>query len=444
MTLQVSTTFLTDMLRDARARTIELVSGLDEDQLMGPQIRTVNPLRWEIGHVAYFYEYFILRQLYGHDSILGDKADELYDSIAVAHDTRWGLPLLSTADTLTYMQDVLDKLCQHLEQNNQDGMASEQDSFIYQFGAFHEDMHTEAFIWARQTLAYPTPDFAGARDLQHERNAGSHPGYVNVPGGTFLQGAAPDAPFLFDNEKYAHTVAVKPFTIAKAPVTNQQFVAFVNDGGYQQDRFWDEEVWQYMQTHELKNPGYWLPAGENNWQMRRFERDIELPLHEPVSHVTWHEANAYCKWAGERLPTETEWEVAALGETAEDGNLAPTKRRYPWGNTPPDDMRANLDGRALGPVDVAAFPGGDSAFGCRQMLGNIWEWTADVFNPYPEFSVDAYQEYSQMLFGTTRVLRGGAWTTRSRMMHGTYRNFFEPHRWNVFSGFRTCKIGTQS
>ena len=173
------------------------------------------------------------------------------------------------------------------------------------------------------------------------------------------------------------------------------------------------------------------------------ERDIKIPLHEPVSHVTWHEANAYCKWAGERLPTETEWEVAALGETGEDGNLALTKRRYPWGNSPTDANRANLDGRALGPVDVAALPDGDSAFGCRQMLGNIWEWTADVFNPYPDFSADAYHEYSQMLFGTTRVLRGGAWTTRSRMMHGTYRNFFEPHRWNVFSGFRTCKIGNQ-
>ena len=152
MTLRVTTAYLTATLQDARARTLELVNGLDQAQLMGPKIPGVNPLRWEIGHIAYFYEFFILRQLYGHDSILGLKADELYDSIAVAHDTRWDLPLLSMAETLTYMKDVLDKLCEHLINNNEDGLASEQDSFIYQFGAFHEDMHTEAFIWGRQHL----------------------------------------------------------------------------------------------------------------------------------------------------------------------------------------------------------------------------------------------------------------------------------------------------
>ena len=114
--------------------------------------------------------------------------------------------------------------------------------------------------------------------------------------------------------------------------------------------------------------------------------------------------------------------------------------QVPVRDTPPDPSRANLDGRALGCIDVAALPDGDSAFGCRQMLGNVWEWTADTFNPYPGFEADVYQEYSDMLFGSTQVLRGGAWTTRSRMIHGTYRNFFEPHRWNVFSGFRVCKF----
>ncbi len=440
MTLQVTTTHLTTMMQDASSRTLELVKGLDDEQLMGPRLPTVNPILWEIGHTAYFYEFFILRQLYGQDSVLGVKADELYDSIAVAHDTRWDLPLLSLPDTLSYMQNVQDKLCEHLERNNEDGMASEQDSFIYQFGTFHQDMHNEAFAWGRQTLAYPTPIFANAGDVTADRNAGPYPGYVDVQGGCFQKGSRPDAPFLFDNEKWAHPVDVEPFSIAMAPVTNQEYAAFIADGGYQQKSLWSDDAWKYIQQHRSKHPGYWEPRDCGNWAMRHFDQVIDLPLHEPVSHVTWHEANAYCKWAKVRLPNEIEWEVAALGEAGLNGVLAETKRRYPWGDTPPNYSRANLDGRALGCVDVAALPEGDSAFGCRQMLGNVWEWTADLFSPYPGFSADAYQEYSEMLFGTTRVLRGGAWTTRSRMIHGTYRNFFEPHRWNVFSGFRTCKL----
>jgi len=440
MAATISTTHLTTILQDARLRTLELVSGLDEKQLMGPQIATVNPLRWEIGHVAYFYEYFILRQMYGHESLLGTRADELYDSITVTHDTRWDLPLLSTNETLTYMRNVLDKLCEHLEQNNEDSMASKQDSFMFQFGVFHEDMHTEAFTWARQTLAYPTPEFAIAKNMTAERSAGPLSGYVDIPGGAFHQGGSPGATFIFDNEKFSHEVNVEPFSIAKAPVTNKEFSIFVDDGGYRNKDLWDKITWTKMQGNQQKHPGYWFDQPGGRWKMRRFDQLIPLPLNEPVSHISWHEANAYCNWAGLRLPTEVEWEVAALGEFAKDGTLASTKRKYPWGSIQPDISLANLDGRALGCVDVAALPRGDSAFGCRQMLGNVWEWTADIFNPYPGFAPDVYKEYSQMMFGKTRVLRGGAWTTRSRMMHGTYRNFFEPSRWNVFSGFRPCKI----
>jgi len=439
MTARVSTAQLVTMMQDARARTLELVDGLNADQLMGPKIRTVNPLRWEIGHVAYFYEDFILRKLYGRDSLLGSLADELYDSIAVTHDTRWDLPLLSMDDTLRYMRDVFDALVDRLGVISDDNLASEQDSFIYQFGVFHEDMHTEAFLWARQTLAYPAPTLAVAADVAAERSAGSWPGYADVPGGSFLLGASPDADFLFDNEKYAHPVAVEPFAIAKAPVTNGEFAAFVADGGYALDEFWDDEGRHWRDGRGTMHPGYWVADGPGRWRMRRFEHDIELPENEPVSHVTWYEADAYCRWARLRLPTELEWEVAALGEPDDRGGLAATKRRYPWGDEVPTPARANLDGRALGCVDVAALPEGDSAFGCRQMLGNIWEWTADTFQPFPDFEPDAYKEYSTDLFGETKVLRGGAWTSRGRMVHGTYRNYFGPDRWNVFSGFRTCR-----
>jgi len=437
MVQPVASTHLVEMMQDARARTLELVAGLSDEQLMGPRLPTVNPLRWEIGHVAYFYDFFILRQLFGEESLLGNEAaDGLYDSIAVHHDTRWDLPLLTMDQTLGYMQGVQDRLAERLASD----IASEQDSFIYQFGVFHEDMHDEAFIWARQTLAYPTPTLSLAIDVPEQRQAGGHPGFVEVPGGEFMIGASPAAPFLFDNEKWQHPVRIEPFAIARAPVTNAEFAAFVDAGGYSREELWSPEGWTLVGESTMTHPGYWVADGPGQWLMRRFDQTIPLPLHEPVVHVTWYEADAYCRWAGVRLPNEAEWEVAAIGEPAADGSLAPTKRRYPWGDSPPDPARANLDGRALGCIDVAALPAGDSAFGCRQMLGNVWEWTADTFAGYPGFSPDAYKEYSEMLFGTTKVLRGGAWTTRGRMIHATYRNFFEPHRWNVFSGFRTCKI----
>ncbi len=439
MTAPVSTAQLVRMMQDARARTLELVSDLDAEQLIGPKLPTVNPLRWEIGHAAYFYEYFILRQLYGRDSILGDRADALYDSIGIAHDDRWDLPLLTLDEVKGYMRGVLDAVVDRLEGPAEDILASEQDSFIYQFGVFHEDMHTEAFLWGRQTLAYPTPTLAIAADVSAERNAGPYPGFVDIPGGDFVIGAEPEAPFLFDNEKWAHPVRVEPYSIARAPVTNAEFAAFVGDGGYARDDHWSADGGAWRDANGVRHPGYWVADGPGNWLMKRFDQVLPLAPHEPVIHVTWHEAEAYCRWAGVRLPTELEWEVAAMGEPAGDGSLAAAKRRYPWGDMPPDPQRANLDGRALGPVDVAAHGAGDSAFGCRQMLGNVWEWTADTFQPFPGFSADSYKEYSADLFGTTKVLRGGAWTTRSRMMHAGYRNFFEPDRWNIFSGFRVCR-----
>jgi iron(II)-dependent oxidoreductase len=164
-----------------------------------------------------------------------------------------------------------------------------------------------------------------------------------------------------------------------------------------------------------------------------------------VVHVNWFEADAYCRWAGRRLPTEAEWEFAASAEPAPGGGtVAGRKRRYPWGDEAPGGpggtLKANLDGRIIGPVDVAAYPEGDSAFGCRQMIGNVWEWTASPFEPYPGFSADPYKDYSAPWFGTPKVLRGGAWATRGRMISNRYRNFFNPERNDIFAGLRTCAV----
>jgi iron(II)-dependent oxidoreductase len=155
-------------------------------------------------------------------------------------------------------------------------------------------------------------------------------------------------------------------------------------------------------------------------------------------NVSWFEADAWCRWAGRRLPTEAEWEAAASATPAPGGGVAPGRRRHPWGEGAPSPSRAHLDFGALEPLDVGALPDGDGALGCRQLLGNVWEWTASDFLPYPGFAPDPYKEYSAPWFGTHKVLRGGSFATTSRLVHGAFRNFYEPHRRDPWAGFRTC------
>ena len=431
MTHPVESARLAEMMTDARRRTLALVEGLTPEQLIGPKLPTINPLVWEVGHVGWFHEYFILRRIYGAAPLLAN-GDNLYDSIAIEHDVRWDLPVLPLPEILEYMERVLAALTGRLS----GGQASEVDSFLYQFTTFHEDMHGEAFTWTRQTLGYPTPDYGERRSAPA---AGGLSGDAEIAGGTFLMGSPKDAPFLFDNEKWAHPVAVAPFRMARAPVTNREFAEFVADDGYARREFWDAEGWAWRVETGAEHPIYWSPAGSGEWSIRRFDRTDPLAPDHPVSHVCWHEARAWCRWAGRRLPTEAEWELAATtAPEASDGVLV--KRRYPWGDGAPEGRHANLDGYALGCVDVAAHPDGDSAYGCRQMIGNVWEWTADTFGPFEGFAPDDYKEYSQPLFGSTKVLRGGAWPTRSRMVSATYRNYFGADRRDVFAGFRTCAL----
>ncbi|HKK14317.1 MAG TPA: selenoneine synthase SenA [Gammaproteobacteria bacterium] len=426
--MHIDRTGLLRQLDDAHQRTLELLQGLEGEQLMGPMLAIVNPLLWEVGHVAWFHERWILRHLDGHSSFL-PHADELYDSSNVAHDTRWNLPLPSLADTVEYMDRVHGALIQRLDHE-----PSEAERYFYQLTVFHEDMHTEALVYTRQTLGYPAPCFAGQAGPAEA--GGALPGDVTIPGGTLWLGANPDQGFVFDNEKWAHPVQIAPFRMARAPVTNAEYRRFVDAGGYGRREYWSDEGWAWREHAGLQAPVYWRPV-DGDWEARRFDRWEPLAPHQPVTHVSWHEAQAYCRWAHRRLPTEAEWEMAAATEP-QGHAVSAEKRRYPWGSAPPRAGRANLDGDHGGCVDVAARPEGDSAHGCRQLLGNVWEWTVSDFQPYPGFAPDPYEDYSQPWFGSRKVLRGGAWATRSRLLWNTWRNFFPPDRNDVIAGFRTC------
>jgi gamma-glutamyl hercynylcysteine S-oxide synthase len=416
---------LVDWLRDSRRRTLAWIDDLDDAQLLGPRLSVVNPLLWEIGHVAWFQEKWVLRHARRRPPLRAD-GDGLYNSAEVPHDTRWDLRLPSRTDTLAYMRRVHEDILQGLDHREP---APDERYFIL-LGIFHEDMHAEAFAMTRQILAYPRPRPEGTlADAWWER--GPLPGDVVVPGGTFSLGAHPDEGFVFDNEKWAHTVTLEPFAIARAPVTQAEFAVFVEDDGYRRPELWSAEGWHWRQEQEAEHPLYWRRQGTDPWQRRDFDRWLPLEPHHPMVHANWYEAEAYCRWKGRRLPAEAEWEAAA--------EAAP-RRRYPWGDEPPSAGYANLDALSMGGVDVSACEAGESRYGCRQMLGNVWEWTKSDFLPYPGFVIDPYKEYSAPWFGTHKVLRGGSWATRGRLLRTTWRNFYRPERRDAYAGFRTCAL----
>jgi gamma-glutamyl hercynylcysteine S-oxide synthase len=419
---------LAAQLREVRTRTCRLTDDLSAEQLMGPMLPVVNPVLWEIGHVGWFHEFWTLRHLHGAPPLL-ERADRLWNSSTVAHDTRWDLELPDRAGVFSYMAEVLERQADRLG-----GGIDPAQQYFYELCIRHEDMHVEALAYTRQTLGYARPDIL---QVETNKGAGPWPGDVEVPGGEWCLGSTADDGFVFDNEKWAHTVAIAPFRIAKAPVSNVEFAAFVEAGGYGAKEFWSAEGWAWRERAGAERPAYWVTKDGDSWCWRRFW-DIEpLPAHAPVVFVNWYEADAWCRWAKRRLPSEVEWEVAALGE-AHGGRLAEVKRRWPWGDASPTAHHVNLELTLDCPVDVAACAAGDSAFGCRQMVGNVWEWTASDFLPFPGFAADPYEDYSQPWFGSRKVLRGGSWASSSRIGNPRYRNFFTPDRNDVIAGFRTC------
>lgn len=423
---------LVAQLREARHRTWRLTEDLASNELMGPYLPIVNPVLWEIGHIAWFHEYWTLRHA-ARRGLLIERGDSLWDSSNVAHVTRWKLDLPDRAGTFGYMADVLRDQEEMLARGIDDTAR-----YFYDLSIRHEDMHVEALTYMRQTLAFAPPDGMGRAARP---DAGPLPGDVAVPGGSWRLGSTANEGFVFDNEKWAHETLVAPFRIARAAVTNAEFAAFVEAGGYRTREFWSEPGWTWREGRNAERPVYWEPRRDGVWCWRRYRSVEELAPHAAVIFVNGFEAEAWCRWAGRRLPTETEWEVAAVGEPTPDGTkLADGRRCWPWGDAPPDPTRANLDYSHDGTIDVGALPDGDSAFGCRHMIGNVWEWTSSDFLPFGGFSADPYKDYSQPWFGSRKVLRGGCWATSSRIARPAYRNFFPPDRSDVFAGFRTCAL----
>lgn len=404
-------------LQDARRRLRALTDDLDGPRLSVPYLPNLNPPLWELGHVAWFQEWWLLREAGRRPSRLA-HADELYDSAAVAHDTRWSLPLLDLGATHRYLDDVLGAVLE---------CGDALDPYFVWLATQHEDMHGEAFLYMRHAQRHPPPPIL----TPPPPPGGALAGDVQLGGHAFRLGAERDGPVVFDNEKWAHEVFVEPFAIARAPVTQVEYAAFVDAGGYRRREWWDAEGWGWRTRFAAEHPVLWRNDAGGGWLRLHFDRVAPLEPHRPVLGICWHEAQAYCRFAGRRLPTEAEWELAAGGVE---------RRRQPWGEAAPAAPLASVDAIHLDTADVGAFAAGDSAAGCRQMCGNVWEWTASAFTPYPGFERDPYAAYSEPWFHSHRVLRGGSFASRGRTLRNTMRNFYLPWRRDMFCGFRTVAV----
>jgi iron(II)-dependent oxidoreductase len=417
---------LAEALREARARSLALYAHLEGDDWEFPYLESVNPPQWELAHIAWFQDFWCLR--YREDDPAGERvpplladADRCYDSRIVPHADRWEIARAPRGPVYSYLEDSLDAALEALERSDADRR------YYFRLALLHEDMHGEALLMTLQNLGLPAPPLDAAEPPPGPAVAARDVAFAEC---RFIQGTKPGGrDFTFDNEREAHEVRVAPFAIADRPVTQGEFAAFVEEGGYRRDEFWRAEGREWRDRCAAAMPVYWRRAG-SGFESRRFDAWGPLDASAPVVNVTTHEAEAWCRWAKRRLPTETEWECAARNAGRDE--------RFPWGDRPAE-RPATLDYRHSGPSLALSDPA-PVPTGLRQMLGGVWEWTASPFAPYAGFRPGPYREYSEPWFHDHRVLRGGSFATRSRLVHNRWRNFYRPHRGDAFAGFRTCAV----
>lgn len=440
---------------NARNRVLSLAD-IDEEELTKQHSALMSPLVWDLAHVGSQEEHWLLRDV-GHLEPLRCDLRGLYDAFEYPRSVRPFLPLLSPAESRSYIAEVRVKALEVLDHDALEGTPLQERGFLFGMMIQHEQQHAETMLVTHQLrvggpilrtggavlpdggeLVGGMPD-GGEQPLPQPRTArpavdpASLPTEILVPAGSFTMGTSLE-PWAMDNERPAHEVHLPAYFIDTFPVTNARFAEFIDDGGYRDSRWWTEKGWSHRAEAGLQAPKYWKRDGDR-WLRTRFGVVEPVPDDEPVQHVCWYEADAYARWSGRRLPTEAEWEKAARFDP--DTHRS---RRYPWGDGDPHKHHANLGGAALRPSPVGSFPGGESALGVHQMLGDVWEWVSSDFHGYPGFQAFPYEEYSAVFFGTDhKVLRGGSWAADPVACRGTFRNWDYPIRRQIFSGFRTAR-----
>jgi len=366
----VSPSELVVALERARRRTEDLLEPLSDEQLTRQISPLQSPLVWDLAHIGHFEELWLLRCVSGRGAV-SSEYDDLYDSFAHARGERGRLPLLSPQAARAYVRDVREAvlaLLPDLSLDNGDPLL--QRGFIVWMVVQHELQHAETMAQTLALAGLAGPEPPGPPEVSTTNG-------VTVPGGPFTLGSAD--PWAYDNERPAHVVEVPPFRIDRALVTNADYAAFVDASGCRDRGLWSAQGWEWREAEGVDRPLLWDSAA--------------LP-HAPVQHVSFHEAEAYARWAGKRLPTEIEWEKAAKTVAGE----------------------------------------------LEHISGAVWQWTSSSFDGYPGFSAFPYAEYSEAFFGGEyRVLRGGSWFTDPLVARPTFRNWDLPQRRQIFSGLRCAR-----
>lgn len=432
----METTLLTrdeiaERLSEARARTLLLVSPLAEDDLLKQHDPLMGPILWDLGHIAHFEELWLLDNMRGQIQFV--EMPGMFNPFEHPRAVRGKLALPSFCATLDTMASIRERVFATLEHVD---LASDspllRHGFVYSMVLQHEYQHNETMLQTmqlKQGAPYPAPRALPLPTPRLDMESGS---MVRFPGGRVAIGTN-DRIEAYDNERPLHATELPPFWIDTAAVTNAEYVAFIEDGGYTRRDLWSNAGWAWLQESGAKAPKYWV--NNNGWTVRTMDRTLSAETNSPVCHVCWYEAEAYARWAGKRLPTELEWEAAASWDPATE-----TKSRYPWGDEEPSPLHANLDQLTFGTALLGAYPRNVSPIGCYGMIGDVWEWTSTDFNGHPGFEVFPYKEYSEVFFGTEyKVLRGGSWATRPHAVRNTFRNWDYPIRRQIFSGFRCAR-----
>jgi iron(II)-dependent oxidoreductase len=417
--METSGTALGERLEAVRERTLALFAPLPHEHLVGQHSALMSPPLWDLGHIAAYEELWLARRLGGR-APLHPELEDVYDAAETPRRVRGQVAILDEAAARRYLTVVRERTHEALAacdlSAGGDPLTSR--GFVFEMVAEHEAQHTETILQALQMLpagAYRPPV---GRALPAPPRAESGREWVEIPAGTFVMGAE-GAGFAYDCERPRHTRRLDGFLMARDPVSVGDQIGFIGDGGYHRRELWTEEGWRWREQEGADAPLYWERDGEGGWLVRCFDRVEAADPSRVLCHVSAHEADAHARWAGARLPTEAEWERAALGA----------------GRRP---SSTNLDQLAFSTASIGAYRPAPS--GCRHMLGDVWEWTSSTFAGYPGFRAFPYPEYAEVFFGGGyRALRGGSWATQPIVARVSFRNWDLPQRRQIFSGLRLAK-----